>query len=364
MDILIFDMDGVLLEAKGYHRALQDTIKLVGEYLSLQNIELTQEQINKFEAFGISSEWHSSALCMAFLQIQLLSGISSPVLDLEEIFYILEEQPLEQPAIERGLAAIEILCQNRGANPEAVRSIITDSADIDRSLTMQWFQELVLGSESFQTHYQKPGMNSTQSYLGLFDIPIVTSKNAELIKQWEKSEGCGAAVMTNRPSSGPSGFSGSPEAELGLELVQLSGIPLVGFGEISWLATQIQTTPGALVKPDARHALAAVFSSIRFDKKKSLEYSILDPSQWPGKILENLQGGTISVFEDTPVGVVAIQSAAKILFNAGIDIETRVYGITKEKSKKAALEAQGAQVFPDVNLALSDIEHFRSFASD
>ena len=31
MDILIFDMDGVLLEAKGYHRALQDTVKRAGE---------------------------------------------------------------------------------------------------------------------------------------------------------------------------------------------------------------------------------------------------------------------------------------------------------------------------------------------
>ena len=150
MDILIFDMDGVLLEAKGYHRALQETVRLAGEHLSLPNLHLTQEQIHKFEANGISSEWHSSALCMAFLQIQLLSGISPTALDLEEFFCILDEQPFEQPALERGLSAVEVLCQNLGVDPKAIRPTILNSEDIEHSFTMQLLQELVLGSKSYQ----------------------------------------------------------------------------------------------------------------------------------------------------------------------------------------------------------------------
>ena len=145
MDILIFDMDGVLLEAKGYHRALQDTVQMAGKFLSLDNIELSQEQIYKFESIGISSEWHSSALCMAFLQIQILSGVISPSLDLDELFSLIQDQPLELPAIERGLAAIRRYCENRSIDSKSILSTMIDCEDINRSMTMQWFQELVLG---------------------------------------------------------------------------------------------------------------------------------------------------------------------------------------------------------------------------
>ena len=364
MNILIFDMDGVLLEPKGYHQALKTTVRLAGEHLSLHDIELTQKQIHKFEALGISSEWHSSALCMAYLQIHFLSGIRSPALELEEFFCILEEQPLEQPAIERGLSTIEILCRTYGVDPKAVRSTITNCENIDLSLTMQLFQELVLGSESYQNRYKKPAMNDSQSYLHLYDLPILSTKNADSIKRWIATEDYGAAIMTNRPSSGPLGFSGSPEAELGLDLVHLSEIPLIGFGDISWLASKTQTLPGTIVKPNATHALAAILSSIHIEKNLSLQYAGIDPVQWPEEILQSLQGGTISVFEDTPAGLMSVKRAGNFLDRAGVDIKINAIGIAKEKSKKAALASQGAQIFPDINSALSNLENFGSLASN
>ena len=144
----------------------------------------------------------------------------------------------------------------------------------------------------------------------------------------------------------------------------MSGIPLVGFGEISWLAKNTQTPPGTLTKPHAAHAVASILSSLNIDKKVSLKYSNLDPAQWPDEILKIIQGGTISVFEDTPAGVIAIQSAGQVLERAGVDFEIKVFGIAKEKSKKDALKSQGAQIFPDINTALSDLEYFGSFAGD
>jgi hypothetical protein len=39
-----------------------------------------------------------------------------------------------------------------------------------------------------------------------------------------------------------------------------------------------------------------------------------------------------------------------------VDINIKAIGIATEKSKKTALEAQGAKVFPDINSALSDLE--------
>jgi hypothetical protein len=364
MEIFIFDMDGVLLEANGYHRALQETVRLAGEHLSLSNIQLTQEQIHSFESVGISSEWHSSALCMAFLKIQILAEVTRPSLSLDELFSTLQDQPLELPAIERGLTAIELLCEQYKVDLKAVVSIITECEDIDCSLTMQWFQELVLGSMAYQERYNKPGRFNSKSYLRMYDIPLLSPQNAEKIMHHVDVSRVGAAIMTNRPSSGPPGFAGSPEAELGLELVQLSRIPVAGYGEISWLAERIQAEPGTLVKPNPTHALAAILGSLHIEKSKSLRQSLTDPVQWPREISELLHSGTITVFEDTPGGLASVINAGKVLKNAGILVDIRAVGVTKDKTKKIALESQGAKVFPDVNAALFSLDHFGALTGD
>lgn len=358
MDILIFDMDGVLLEAQGYHRALQKTVQLIGEYLSLSNIKLSQEQIHTFESIGISSEWHSSALCMALLKIQLVSGVTAPTLDMRELFTLIQNQPLELPALERGINAVRLLCKNRGIDPKEVVSSLTDCENINRSLTMQWFQEHVLGSEAYQSFYEIPAQFNVQSYLVKYDSPLLTSKNAERISNWVDRNQGGVAIMTNRPSSGPTGFSGSPEAELGRDLVQLSGIPIIGYGDISWLAESVQADPGTLVKPHATHALAAIMSSLGLSKEISMKNSVTNALQWPQEISKKLHRGSITVFEDTVAGIISARNAVDVLRKAGIDVEFRAVGIAKDDTKKAALETQGAQVFPDINTALSSREDF------
>ena len=50
--ILLFDMDGVLLEPGGYHKALTETVRLIGESLGYKNVELTPADIAAFEAAG------------------------------------------------------------------------------------------------------------------------------------------------------------------------------------------------------------------------------------------------------------------------------------------------------------------------
>jgi hypothetical protein len=291
---------------------------------------------------------------MAFLKMQLLSGVSNPTLDLESLFFALESQPLELPAVDRGCSAIEQLCKDRNIDPVSMVSIIANSEDIDNSMTMQWFQELVLGTESYQRRYNKKGRFNTQSYLKMFDNPLLSPKYAEKINCW----GGWAAIMTNRPSGGPDRYAGSPEAELGLELVRLSRISLIGYGEISWLAENVRVTPGILVKPNPAHALAAISGSFPIQKEESLRISVLDPAQWPDELLAKLHGGSISVIEDTPAGLVSVLRAGEALRKAGVDIEVRPLGIAKEPTKQAALESYGAQVFPDINSALGDLDYF------
>jgi hypothetical protein len=362
MEILIFDMDGVLLEPIGYHQALKKTVQLAGSHLGLDDVNLTQDQIHRFESVGISSEWHSSALCMAFLKIQLLSGVVSPALYLEEMFANLQRQPIEKPPIERGLSAIELLCFRSGVDPQTVVSIIRDSEDISRSFTMQWLQELVLGTEVYQSKYQLAGMLNTTSYLKIFDRPLLSPINLSRIADCMAADKCRIAIMTNRPSSGPQEFSGSPEAEMGAEVVQLSGVPLIGYGEIAWLAEYHQSTPGILQKPHSAHALAAILGSISIEKELCLTYSVMDPARWPDEIIRMLQGSVVTVFEDTPVGLLSVQSAGQVLNRAGIEVSTRLVGIGADEIKRKSLEIHGAQVFSDINLALVSLNNFGSFA--
>ncbi|MCB2178375.1 hypothetical protein KQH61_00490 [bacterium] len=351
-------MDGVLLEAQGYHRALQETVRLAGEALSLEDIRLSQAHINRFESLGISSEWHSSALCMAFLKIQLLSGVNKPTLDLESLFIELEHQPLALPAVDRGRSAIKRLCEDHNIDPTNMVSIIANSEDMDNSITMQWFQELVLGTESYQKRYNKQGRFNTQSYLKMFDNPLISPKNAEMITHWVNSNNGQAAIMTNRPSIGPKKHFGSPEAELGLDLVKLDSLSLTGYGEISWLAENIRVTPATLVKPNPTHALAAIAGSFHIEEEESLRISTLDPAQWPDDLLTKLHKGSISVIEDTPAGLVSVLNAGEALMKAGVEVDVRPLGIAKERTKQAALEAYGAQVFPEINAALSALDYF------
>ena len=358
MDILLFDMDGVLLEARGYHRALQETVRLAGKHLSLDDIHLTQGQIHTFESIGISSEWHSSALCMAFLKIQLISGIPSPTLALEALFSAIQAQPMALPASQRSLAAIRTLCKEYGVPAKAIESLIADSQNIAQSPTMQMFQELVLGSEVFQTRYGIPPQFNSQSYLAVYDLPLLTPEHSNRIMSRLDAEDYGAAIMTNRPSSGPAGFAGSPEAEMGMELVHLPEIPLIGYGEISWLANHIKADSGTLNKPHAIHALAAIFSSIGMDKEESLITAVMTPKEWPVEIGEKLQDSSITVFEDTPAGLHSVQQAGRTLRQAGVRVRIDPIGIATDKAKKTALESQGAQIFSDINTALFNLEGF------
>lgn len=358
MDLLIFDMDGVLLEANGYHRALQRTVQLSAEHLNLKNIHLTQDQIHTFESLGISSEWHSSALCMAFLEIQLCAGTSTPSLDLSQLYSAIQNQPFNLPARQRAGKALREVCAHFGVDYEEVRDRIEESEYIERSPTMAWFQELVLGSQVFLDRYKKDAQLNTPSYLEVHDRPLISNANADLISHWSVNGGLGAAIMTNRPSAGPGEFGGSPEAELGRDLVGLGKIPLIGYGEISWLADQIKIDPDELSKPNPCHALAAIFIALGFPKETSLKASLGDFGVLDQGLIGKLEGKTITVFEDTPAGIRSVTAAGQLLVQQGTEVDIRSIGIASSEVKIAALEAAGARVVSEIDSGLTSLDDF------
>ena len=62
---LILDIDGVLLEAEGYRAACVDTINHFIHLMGQENLSITREIADVFEASGIACEWDMVPLALA-----------------------------------------------------------------------------------------------------------------------------------------------------------------------------------------------------------------------------------------------------------------------------------------------------------
>ena len=69
MKFLLFDMDDVLIKPGAYHRALQETVRLVAAALGYGEFSLSHADIQAFESAGVYSEWDTSAICAALMLV-------------------------------------------------------------------------------------------------------------------------------------------------------------------------------------------------------------------------------------------------------------------------------------------------------
>jgi hypothetical protein len=359
MKVYIFDMDGVLLKANGYHRALQETVRLGGFSLGFEDIFLSQEQISQFEALGISSEWHSSALCMAVMQLKKEKrDFQTGELDLRNLFEAIAAQPMQEPALQRARQAVEVVAAKAGVSAKEALTLVNNCEKIELSQTKNWFQQLVLGSGIYTHTYGRAAQFETGSYLNLYDEPALSKEHAARLMNFGESPVQGAAIMTNRPSNTLLGSTGTPEAELGARLVGLEGMPLIGYGEISWLADEMGTAPGELNKPAWQHAMAAILVAYGWRLKDSLRQVGKPMAEWNRATLEDFQDGTIVVFEDTPGGIISVEKAVGLLGKLGIQVRIKKMGIAVDETKRRGLKAVGAEIYPSINEALADLDDF------
>lgn len=365
MHILLFDMDGVLVKPLAYHLALQETVRLAGVETGFGEVLLTEDQIAEFEALGISSEWHSSALCMAAMVLQVRGGMvgeggnsQTGIINLEDLFEAIAAQPVQKSAIRRGQAAVERLAASYEVVDDLAWRLVAESESIEYSPTLNWFQELILGSENYQNIYGKQPQFQTESYLMRYDERQLSEYNAGQVLRWAQASGHGAAIMTNRPSRGPSDFAGMPDAELGSSLVGLVDLPLVGKGEILWLAAHTGLGVESLSKPAWKHALAAILVASGWSLEDSLNFVKEQPANWHNPTLNQLHNSKVTVFEDTPSGLVAAQETSELLSDMGLKVEVQKIGIAAEEAKHSALSALGADVYPDINQALASLDDF------
>jgi hypothetical protein len=378
MRILLFDMDGVLLEPHAYHRALIDTVSHVGRVLGYGDVLIDGTEIMAFEAAGVSSEWDSAAICAVLLLQNLWREYPSATLPDASLARVLPEHAVAPPpfrpfigSLSRAdlrelsplLRAEHLLLSGPGPRTlmqrQAIQAILHKARQIDGSLTHRIFQELVLGSREFALIYALPPLMDTASYLREYDLPTLPAHTQVRLARWLQEDDHWASIFTSRPSRPVGDQFCTPEAEIGVRSVGLESLPVIGLGGLSWLSVHRDCGPDAFLKPSPAHALAALRVALSGDVQEALEAAaalVLDGRV--DRVWNDLSGAEIYVFEDTAGGMQSARAARELLERHGVKIKLSLFGITDSEAKGHALEAMGATVVSSLSMALDRLPSF------
>ena len=389
MNVWLFDLDGVLVHPVGYHAALKATVNHLSRAMQLGDCAPDDEAIETFEACGITSEWDSSAICLAtilFEHWRAHAGLDLPA-DFAAAVQAVRAfaRPADWNALYRAWAQRIALglsgAAARQPSEAALNLFVADAEQFARdgrvdglktllefllrntrnfavSPTLRIFQTYTLGSARFAEHYGIAPMFDTPSLLRELDRPAISPENrARILKL--RDAGIRPAIFTLRPCMprqldvNPADYP--PEAEIALEMLRFHELPMIGYGHLFWLTQERGVEPDAYGKPSPVHALAVIARAIGGDERASLRAAIaLVESERLESPLDQLRGVGIAIdlFEDSPSGIQGVLNAARLLERVGVNVTVHAWGVTESASKRAALQPLGAAVFPDVNDAL------------
>lgn len=370
MKVLLFDMDGVLLQPRGYHEALRTTVSLIGRSLGYRAANLSQKEIDIFESVGVTNEWDSAAICSALMlrnvwtidpDVRLPDAPPLPQLPSHDLqipdfvtFFRSEITTSDQATSPNLLAERSLLKDLSEPQASALRFLLRGAHQIRGSLTHQLFQELVLGSNQYENSYALRPHLQTQGYLATYDQPLLRSDSCKQLLAWVSESDHRAVVFTNRPSLPPPDAFDTPEAELGLETAGMDGLPCIGRGGMLWLAGRRGLGPDDFLKPSPLHALTALQMALGEPLEPaaynaaSLALDRQADSSW-----EALIDAQLCVFEDSVKGLHSLQAAQKILAEIGIPVKVSLLGVTSSGEKRMALERAGAVVFAEPEEAIA-----------
>ncbi len=359
---ILFDMDGVLLKPLGYQKALISSVERIGKALGAPHTRLTADQIAAFEALGITNEWDSVAICTALLLIEVwqedpsirLQGLNArpgmihtkpPDFDtFIKSFANVTEPPGES-------AFLKIITENpwlTGSQRDHLHEILFHCRDIYHSLTLPGHVETVLGSQAFKPQYSLEPQLSTDSFLLIYDQPILSSQQQIELHRWLENDQHFAGIMTNRPSKAPDGFLSAPEAEIGIEVIGFGGLPYLGSGLLGWFSSHHCKLPSfTFQKPNPVHALGL----LRMMMGEPPEYALKSAADlWLGRSNHKnwgfLENGQVVIFEDSAKGLNAGKAAQALLKTVEIDINLILIGVSQNPIKIKALQGSADRIIP------------------
>ncbi len=337
-EIFLFDMDAVLLHPGGYRAALIATVNHFSREMGFGDFAPTHDEIEAFEAAGITSEWDSAPISIAAIA---LTGHRPDYYSLIERLNA-EWRKGEYPAD----AAYRLFSSPQSpisSNGDWRSEILLHSRDICRSPVINVFQQFTLG-HAFEETYGLPRTVHTDSTLLQHDRPALARRAPP-----------NSAIYTARPSKPPRDvpqrIGYAPEAELGAQLVGLSHLPIIGFGSFQWLAETIGGDPEHYLKPSPVHALAAIGAALGGAESESLRAAeAAARGEWLSPLKE-LRGakGRVTVFEDSAASIRGVREAASLL---GENWQCVGVGISSGGPKKVALAKVADRVYPSLDDAL------------
>ncbi|HEX6305677.1 MAG TPA: hypothetical protein VFZ76_15895 [Anaerolineales bacterium] len=373
MNILLLDLDGVLVEPRGYHQALVESVRLIGQALGYPEAKPNARDIAEFEVAGITSEWDSAAACTALMLIHrweedadvgLPTRLSPPYATnpaLKTPDFGAFARSLRRTATHASPPAqrLEEAIRERfewlsHSQVEIIQELLSNATSAHGSVTHRTFQELVLGSQVYEEVYPYPAGLATNSYLDCHDHPNLSRAEQAMLRRWLAREHNSAAILTLRPSQPPGAqvFS-TPEAESGAQIVGLVDVPIAGYGGLSWLGKLRDLNPRTLGKPSPVHALAALRLAAGDQLESALESSArlalddLDDGEWGG-----FDRARVTVFEDSANGLGSVIGAKRVLAKLKIHLNVIMFGVATNRKKQKSLQAAGAEIAPSLPHAL------------
>ncbi len=380
MKVLLFDVDGVLVQPVGYRRAMQAVFRHFSAGWGWQVPPPTEDDVAFYEALGLTSEWDITPLHLvavweawacrygtpppdALARAEALPPPPTPIDYRTPAQRVAARLPAERyPTdwalhLQRTAPGDERPFPCLGAHG-LVEALLSHSRDVRRNPVTRLFQEFALGSQAFATTYGLPPVMDEAPYLQRYDRPLLHASWAAALRRAVAAGEVAAAAYTARPSGPPRGVPPAPgyapEAEMALEVVGLPDLPLIGFGRLAYFAERNARSRGqALLKPAPFHALSAIFAALLRDEQAALERA----SRWlwhNQPVLDGLPPEMeVLGFEDSVAGLKGMFAAVSALQEAGLAVAFRPFGVSQHPEKAQALAAQGAQVVPTVNEGLA-----------
>jgi hypothetical protein len=395
--IILFDVDGVLVENLAYRASIQFTTAYFAERLGLQVEPPTNLDIDVFEAESITVEWDTcsliaTVLLLARLKAEIEAGRAASIPRVPSFWAALEQLPPTHPiplptpdyaglARRVGAAARQTghlparaalglftqdLRQAGAPLAELAQPLLVDLLgsvySIDDSPGMQVFQNYALGHESYARYYKLPPRVTGEALLERLDRPLLEPALAAQLLERKAGGQVHPVVFTARPSLAPGGENATPrgytpESEIAARQVGLAALPVMGYGKLNWLAVRVGLKGSDLVKPSPAHAMAAMAAAVTGGEVEALKAALAvergDHLRYP---LTACAGQTVHVFEDSPSSLGGAAQAVAHLNRQGLALHVVLHGIAPARSPKAATLAEAADaVHEDVNAGLREI---------
>lgn len=384
--VFLFDVDGVLVDPRAYKVGIVRTLEFLLSQTTDRNIsELLPDdaEFAYMESRGIHDVWDMCNIMFALFIDQAHSHLNSianfsgsDVLenlnlirsfsfgfkrpDYKDFAGRITEHPGHPPDF-----ALQILSKDK-QDAEAwislLNSFLKGTRSVYDSFGTKLFQNIILGSEIFESTYELESICKAKSLIKSEDTVLLNASMSNKILELNKRHLIRAGIYTARPSLPPPDINSrrgySPEAEMAAEASGLSSLPLVGMGMMEWLAGKHHERTEDLTKPNTTHSLSALLATLKADSQSEIieiAYDY-DKKKSPASISELRallkESHKIFVFEDTSSGIKPMRSLSEHLNDQGYRISIAALGIANHASKRLALEPLCERVFENINQAL------------